>query len=179
MPGFNINSGSPDQPGARSEPRRQHRWLVTLTIDNEQFSVYLKKATRPEFSLNAVEMHHNQEVSYHVGKQTWNELTLEFYDIEVDPDISAKIFEWVNGGSNSPIISGLASASETVNVNPASTYKATVAEVQMLDGSGNPTETWKYHNVWPIKTNWNELDFSSDEIMLVTVNCRYDRATKE
>ena len=169
MPGFIINgSGGPDQPPNTIETKRKHRWVFESIADTPMESnilLLLKSATRPHFTLEEPQLHHNQEVAYFAGKQTWETITLTWYDGEQDPDVSRAAFEWVQS------IVDL----QSIQVNPPAEYKKT-GNLLMLDGTGQPIERWQIFGIWPKEVNWGDLDYSDTEIMTFEVIFRYDRA---
>jgi hypothetical protein len=174
MPGFNIGGGSSSrQKSNTAEPRRKHRWRVTALGDilAPGELVYLMKAARPQFKYEAPEMHHDQEVAYFAGKQTWEPITFTFYDIEQPIDVSQKLYFWVNTVTTS----FLNPAAETAVDIPAN-YKKD-ASLELTDGQGRASETWDLFGCWPMDTNWNDLDYTNTEIQLVDVVVRYDKGT--
>lgn len=171
MPGFAINQTDPlTSKNHKAEFNRKHRWRVSVLENGPlkpQDWLYLSKAARPNYKIEEAPVHHNEEVAYFAGKRTWETLPLEFYDA-IDPtDISQLLYDWVNVVTNIP--------GATTNV-PAE-YKKEL-QVEMLDGDGTAHETWKLYGAWPIDTNWNDLDYSSSDIQLVSVTVRFDRAEK-
>ena len=172
MPGFNIEGAWSEGPSAVTELRRKHRWLFTVAaLGNQQSNratLYLQKAARPSYKLEPVEMHHDQERAYFAGKTEWDPITLEFYDAQQDPDVSKFVWDWVNIVSD---ISG-------VTVAIPSAYKKK-GQLEMRDGAGSVTEKWTLWNCWPHETNWNDLDYTTSDIALITVNFRFDRAKRE
>lgn len=174
MPGFNI---APAENGIdhKAEFHRKHRWRFTILEDNvvspREF-LYLSKAARPSFKIEEALVHHDQEVAYFAGKQTWETIVLEFYDAiggaGVDETISQKMWTWVTNAT------GITNAL----VDPPENYKNTL-QLEMTDGAGFAEETWKLHGTWVLETNWNDLDYSSSDIQLVSVTIRFDRAELE
>lgn len=172
MPGFNIAGGSgSNQKNNVAEPRRKHRWKVEfLGFDaNSKILVYLQKAARPNFKYAPVEMHHDQEVAYFAGKQTWEPITFSFYDIEQDVDVSATLRGWVTKVTRTWADVGQVTAVQT----PKAYKKGAI--IQMTDGEGRVTEQWKLYGVWPMETNWQDLDYTSNDIAMVDVIVRMDR----
>ena len=171
MPGFSIN-GTGQGPSAVIETRRKHRWLFRTIADDQYISrvqcLILQSAQRPNFKLDEPEMHHNQEVAYFAGKQTWEPVTLTWYDAEQEMDVSRAIYLWLNSVVNL----------ELADVAPPRNYKKQ-AELGMTSGVGYDTsETWMMHNCWPKEVNWGELDYTNTEICTIEVQMRYDRALK-
>lgn len=184
MPGFNITGSSADiaQKSNVAEPRRKHRWVFRSLGDSSSGIglrpndlIYLKTASRPSFSFDPVEMHHDQEHAYFAGKQSWEELTMSFYDMENDPDISSRLFDWLTNISDFRGSAG--GGSDTVRVTLPSVYKKE-ATLELTDGQGEATEQWLMFGFWPVKIDWGELDYEANEILVIELTCRYDRAIK-
>lgn len=127
----------------------------------------LQSASRPSFDLEEPEMHHNQEHAYFAGKQKWEPVTLVWYDIEQDPDISKGVYQWIE-----TVVDLTA-----VNVAHPSMYKRT-AELQVEDGFGNPTDVWIMYGTWPKSCNFQELDYTSTDLLTCEATMRYDRAIR-
>lgn len=171
MPGFNI-CGTGEGPAATMETRRKHRWVFEALIDDGIFPraerLILQKAQRPNFKFEEPEMHHNQEVAYFAGKQSWEPITLTWYDAEQPADVSQSIWNWIE------LVVNFAQA----DVNPPAAYKKE-ALLGMTSGIGYATsEQWRLCNCWPKSTNWGELDYTNTEIATIDCEMRFDRAMK-
>jgi len=170
MPGFTINGGG-GGPAHTTETRRNHRW-VWRTMDKwnpgREVFILLQKANRPKFTNEEPEMHHNQEKAYFVGKQSWDPITLTWYDAEQNPDVSSKIWDWLNISNLIP----------QANVTKPEQYKSQ-ASLEMLDGMGAPTETWQIYGAWPKEVSYSDLDYTNTDIALITCVVRFDRAERE
>jgi len=46
----------------------------------------------------------------------------------------------------------------------------------MYDGAGCLVEAWQFDNAWPQDINFNEVDYSSNDVMSIDITLRYDRA---
>lgn len=174
MPGFTIKgeTGSQNKDN-KIESKRKHRWRFTTGFLNQDEWVYLEKAARPSFNLETPEMHHDQEVAYFAGKQTFEEITLEFYDVFGNgKDLSARLYEWIAGGGDRSVVD-----LSNISVMSPRTYKTQVT-LEMTDGKGTAIETWTLYGAWPKSTNWNDLDYSNTEIQRITTVLRFDRAIK-
>ncbi|MBW2149329.1 MAG: phage tail protein [Deltaproteobacteria bacterium] len=170
MPGFKIpGSGDDKSKDHKAEFLRKHRWRITGTdIMTAGEWIYLKKAARPSFQLEEVVVHHDQEEAYFAGKQKWEEITLEFYDVTEPKNITDKLWKWVNEVVVIP----------DVVVNVPKNYKKDNLKIQCTDGKGGVIHEWTLFGVWPKTTNWNDLDYESTDIQTVTVTMRFDRAHK-
>lgn len=172
MPGFTIQGGENDGGQIVSntvETRRNHRWRWTSMGNAVQPDVLilLQKCQRPKFTNAEPELHHNQEVAYFIGKQTWDPIEMAFYDAEQQPDCSREIWKWLKIGN----------LLDQANVSIPKTYKKR-GQLDMVDGKGSETETWFVHGAWPKEVSYSENDYTNTEIALITVSLRYDRAEK-
>lgn len=176
MPGFNIQpfggGYSSQGPSNTLEIRRKHRWVFeTLGRGTGTFSqaelLVLQNASRPSFKFEEPEMHHNQEVVRFAGKQDWDPITMIWYDSEQNPDISRGIYHWLETVVNM----------QQLSVAHPRYYKRT-ASLVMLDGSGQTNEQWQMHGTWPQAVNWQELDYTSTDLMTCEATMRYDRAVR-
>jgi len=177
MPGFNIDGATADGPPNTTETRRKHRWLFSINgvqaAGDNKATLFLQKANRPSVKYEEVQMHHDQERAYFAGRTEWEPITLEFYDAEQKPDVSKWVWDWCCGSQG---VSNIAAV--TVALPNTQGYKKS-GELEMRDGQGTTTETWSLKGAWPIESNWNDLDYSSSDIAMITVKLRFDRAIRE
>lgn len=172
MPGFNVN-GAGEGPSNMIEIRRKHRWQFSVlgrgaNSFTQSELLVLQSAARPSFKFEEPEMHHNQEVAYFAGKQSWDPVTLVWYDVQQQPDVSAGIYNWIE----------TVVAMDKIQVSHPAKYKKT-AELDMLDGAGNVTETWVMYGTWPQACNWQELDYTSTDLQTIEATMRFDRAIRK
>lgn len=170
MPGFNVVNagGDGDGPSNTIEIRRKHRWLFeTLGPIAPNALLILQSASRPSFKFEEPEMHHNQEVAYFAGKQSWDPITLVWYDSEQQPDVSGAIYAWL----------GSVVDLTAVNVATPAAYKGD-AQLSVTDGTGAANEQWNMYGCWPSAVNFQELDYSSTDLLTCEATLRYDRAIR-
>lgn len=174
MPGFSIKGENANiSKKNKAEYRRKHRWRVADLSDGPVTPadfLQLKTAQRPSFTLSEDEVHHDQEVAYFAGKQTWDPIELTFYDAVQGAganDIAQKLYEWVSTVAEIP----------QATVSLPSAYKKTLL-LQMTSNEGTPDETWELLGAWPSKSNWQDLDYSQSEIQTVSITIRFDRAVR-
>jgi hypothetical protein len=172
MPGFNVTGSGGTGPSNTLEVRRKHRW-VFATLGRgagawtPQELLNLQSASRPSFKFTSADKHHNQEVVYYAGKQEWEPVTLTWYDIEQAPDISSALYQWLTS------VVELGASSVAI----PSQYKRQ-GELTMLNGQGGVTEKWTMYGTWPETINWQELDYSANELMTCQASMKYDRAIR-
>ena len=178
MPGFNISGVGGGQSGANSpsnvlETRRSYRWYFeslgrgqgTWTVKE---LLVLQKAKRPSFKYSELTMDHQQEKTYYAGKQEWESVSLTWYDVEQNPDVSKGLYVWLETVCNL----------KTVDVDHPSNYKKK-GVLKLVDGRGQTSEQWTMYGTWPVTFNWQELDYGNDAILTCEATMRYDRAIRE
>lgn len=175
MPGFKIN-GEGEGPKSTAEIRRVHRWVFETLgppeIITREICLVLKEAARPKVNLEDVLMHHNQEEVHVAGKTSWDDISMTWYDVENDPDASDAMWSWFNKVN---ILEG----GQAGNVYAPDEYKAHVTTLQMLNGMGEPNETWELYNGWPKDMNWGDLTYENSDLATVEVTYRIDRAKRK
>ena len=159
-------------PSNTIEIRRKHRWVFETLgrgtgVFNQAELLVLQSASRPSFKFEEPEMHHNQEVARFAGKQDWDPVTLVWYDVEQVPDVSRGIYHWIETVVNM----------QSIAVNHPRFYKR-VAALLLLDGTGQATEEWQMFGTWPSSVNWQELDYTSTDLLTIEATMRYDRAVR-
>jgi hypothetical protein len=175
VPGFNIGGlggGFTSGPSNTIETRRKHRWIFEYIGKGagsftEAELLILQSASRPNIKFEEPEMHHNQEVARFAGKQDWEPVNLVWYDAEQNPDVSRSIYQWIETIVNM----------STIVVAAPVNYKRT-ASLALLNGAGQPSERWMMYGTWPAQSNWQELNYTSSEILTIEVTMRYDRAIR-
>lgn len=167
MPGFRIDNA--EGVSNVAESRRKHRWVFAVLGPSwtEDGLLFLKSASRPKFTFEEPMIHHDQEQAYFAGKQSWEAITLTWYDIEQDPDISSTCYSWLN----------TVVTIDSAVVDIPSNYKVD-SQLQMTNGAGQATETWVMHGTWPKEVNWGELAYDDTEIATVEAVIRFDRAKR-
>lgn len=171
MPGFNIDGGYRNGPNPIAEVRRTYRWVfqsIGHLPGSREILLLLRSASRPSVSMEQVEMHHQQERVYYAGKHTFEPITMTWYDVEQDPDVSDAMWRWINVCLDLP----------GMTVAAPSSYKRNNSELRMRDGRGNTTESWRLYHGWPANVNWEGLDYTSTDLQVIEVEFRYDRAVR-
>ncbi len=175
MPGFNVagSGGAPEAgvgtPSNQLEMRRKHRWVFQSVGDSlsSDILIILREAQRPSFTFEEAVMDHNQESAYFAGRQKWEPIKMVFYDAEQPTDSSAGIWGWLNSVVTVP----------TAQVFRPDQYKKN-GILNMINGQGGVNETWNMYGCWPAKVNFSDLNYTNNEIQVVEVDMRFDRAVR-
>lgn len=179
MPGFiigGVGGGGPlgGGPVNTIETRRKHRWLFKTIGRNggdfpREILVVLVEASRPHFTAEEPDMHHNQEQAYFAGKHKWDPISLTWYDAEQPNDAAAEIWKWING------VIGIHTGNIPVYL--PSDYKKD-AHLIMRKGTGEANEEWAMFGCWPQDVDYQSLDYTDTAIQRISVTMRYDRANR-
>tara|TARA_R110000824_G_scaffold139210_1_gene304230 strand:- start:96 stop:503 length:408 start_codon:yes stop_codon:yes gene_type:complete len=113
------------------------------------------------------------------GRAKWNNISLTLRDPQ-DPDSSLILYQWLKAAGYEPPLDA-----PTTEASMASFTKAQFAElwgnvtIVALSGDGKQKEKWVIHNPMIVSINWGEFDYSSEELLNLTLDLAYDYATIE
>jgi len=172
---------------ALSEPRRQHRFLLTLpnlVSSNEgyQYEQYLAKmAAKPAYNITETPHKFLGNTYYYPGTVEWQPIDITIVNA-VNPDGNRLLIDaLVNSGYLMPDVQ------EDVFMNPAqapgTVNKAASVDalgnviIEELNGDGGLIGTWTLNNSFLTKATFGNLDYSGDEILNIELSVRYDWAT--
>ena len=171
---------------ALSEPRRSHRFLLTLpslTSANGEHSYqqYLaKKAGKPSYQVTAAEHKFLGNTYYYPGIVTWQPVSITIVNA-VEPDGNQILMDALsNSGYLNPTIQE--DVFFNTNMQPSTVNKAAaVAQIgdvviQELQGDGGIVGTWNLMNSFITDAKFGELDYDNDTLLNIDVTFRYDWA---
>lgn len=153
------------------EPKRAYRWILDVNgID----TYTIKKVSKPSFTITESEHQFLNHTYYYPGRVTWNTVSFTLVD-PIEPDAASKLLNIIRDSGYSPI-----SNADPNNLGTMSKSKSTEAlkeiKIQQLDGNGSIVETWTLKNCWIKDVKFGELDYSSDDMLEIEVEVRYDFA---
>ncbi len=169
-----------------TEPKRKYRWLAY--IGGLQPWV-CKKVTKPEFEVTETPHQYLNHEFYYPGRVKWSSVTVTLVDPQ-EPDL-AQIFwnKLVDSGYHPPENPG---DTTTISKSGAVSQVGKVRIVQLGAADEKPgagggqaaaamnkdtiVEEWQLYNAWVKKVTFGELDYSSDDMVEVSVELRYDYA---
>jgi|6_EtaG_2_1085325.scaffolds.fasta_scaffold08146_2 hypothetical protein len=161
---------------ASTEPKRSFRWVFSLGqgTDNQIESYFVKSVKKPSFTINEIEHQFVAHRFYYPSRVTWNTCELTFVD-PVQPDTSAILANiFVDAGYRSPI---------TQDIAEFSLSKGKFADkigqpiITALDAEGEDIEAWTLWNAWITALDFGQLDYNTDELVVISMTLRYDYAT--
>lgn len=146
------------------EPKTQNRFI--FDIDGIP-SFLVKSAQRPNVTSTRKEIDYINTRRYVAGKYAWETLDITFQD-PIVPSGAQKVIEWFR--THHEFSTGTAGY--------AASYKKDI-RLNMLGPDGTIVEEWKLVGSFIESSNFNELDYSTDDLMDITVTLSYDYAILE
>lgn len=143
------------------EPKVQNRFIMYI----DGVPAYLIKAAgRPQIQLNPIKLDHINIYRKLKGKAEWQDIEITLYD-PVVPSAAQAVMEWVR----------LSHESVTGRDGYADFYKKDVT-FNVLGPVGDKVEEWTLKGAFVASANFNSLDWSSQEPVMVNVTLSYDYA---
>ena len=161
------------------EPKRAFRYLFIMAGKSTKLATFVvKKVKKPGFEITESEHQFLNHTFYFPGKVKWKEIQLTIVDNVGGEDASAELMEMLTeSGYVEPNIN---SAEVGKGAQTVSKLKANAAigtpEIIQLNSDGAEVEKWTLKNAWIKDVEFGELDYSSEELMNITLTIKYDSA---
>ncbi len=172
---------------ALSEPKRQHRFLVTLpnlaTADGRfAYQQYLAKiAAKPSYQINEVEHKFLGNTYYYPGTVSWQPVDITIVNA-INPDGNALLIEALTqSGYLLPDVQEDVFTNPSQNPGTLNKFDSVNAlgnvVIEELNGQGGLVGEWTLNNSFLTRATFGNLDYNGDEILNVEMTVRYDWAT--
>ena len=146
------------------EPKLANRFI--MEIDGIP-SFMIKTANRPKLESEVVELDHINVKRKIKGKSNWTDITITLYD-PVVPSGAQSVMEWIRTSHES--ITG--------RDGYADFYKKNI-DFYMLGPVGDKVEQWKLVGAWISSAEFGDVDWSSNDPVMITLTITYDYAILE
>jgi hypothetical protein len=141
------------------EPKRQFRWVLAIEgID----AFIIKTATRPNISIEEVEIPYINHKRYIAGKSSFETLSVTLHD-PIAPSGAQQVMEWVRTHFES--VSGRAGYADF--------YKRDI-QLKMLDPIGTVVELWDVKGAFLTAADFGSLDYGASDPSEISLTIRYD-----
>ncbi len=174
---------------ALSEPRRAHRFLLTLpnlaSVDEAfRFEQYLAKGiTKPSYTVSETEHKFLGNTYYYPGSVTWNTVTATIVNA-INPDGNQILYDALVGSGylkpdvQEDVFFNPAQAPGTVNKFDAVNQLGNVI-FEELNGQGGLIGTWTLQNAFITNATFGDLTYDTDDLLNIAITFRYDWAEYE
>jgi hypothetical protein len=146
------------------EPKLANRFI--MEIDGIP-SFMIKTANRPKLESEVVELDHINLKRKIKGKSNWTDITITLYD-PIVPSGAQAVMEWIRTSHES--ITG--------RDGYADFYKKNI-DFYMLGPVGDKVEQWKIVGAWISSAEFGDVDWSSNDPVMISLTLTYDYAILE
>jgi hypothetical protein len=130
-------------------------------------SFMIKTANRPKLESEVVELDHINLKRKIKGKSNWTDITITLYD-PIVPSGAQSVMEWIRSGHES--ITG--------RDGYADFYKKNI-DFYMLGPVGDKVEQWKIVGAFISSAEFGDVDWSSNDPVMISLTITYDYAILE
>lgn len=171
------------------EPKRNYRFLVYVG----GFAPWIaKKVTKPSFSISEAEHTYINHKFYYPGRVEWSTVDVSFVD-PGQPDSTQSVYNILRQGGYAPPVdpNDTITISKAAAVNSLGTIRIQTIGDQFQntgDSTSQPStptplasgtevlEEWVLYNAWLKDVKFGDLDYTSDDLVEITMTLRYDFA---
>lgn len=155
--------------GGNFEPQRDHQFVFEVILNTtsgseDYISLSVVSAPIPDWSNEAIELKHMNESRFVIGRATFSDGELTFYDF-VDREVAKSLYNWYQQGYNP----------ETGQMGLARDYKKTCYLTQYAP-NGTMSRKWKLIGCFLKSCKWGEANQEGNEVCKLTMGLKYDKA---
>jgi len=162
---------------AKTEPKRNYRWKVTLAgFGGQNVLWWAKTVTVPSFDVSEVEHNFFDNKYYYPGRVSWSEITMTLVD-PISPDavqLTNKLL--IDSGYNVPPNPTAANTKRTISKRRATGTGFKSLDIEIVNSEGETIELWEVKNPFIKSAKYGDLDYSNDDLRTVEMTIRYDWA---
>jgi len=171
---------------ALSEPKRAHRFLLTLPRladedDNFRYEQYLAKSvTKPAYDVSSTEHKFLGNTFYYPGTVTWQDVSAVIVNA-VSPDGNKVLYDaltrsgYLKPDVQEEVFFNAGQMPGTVNKAAAVDTLGNVV-IQELNGQGGLIGEWILQNAFITSAKFGDLSYDEDGILNIEVSFKYDWA---
>jgi len=143
------------------EPKRNYRWVLAI----EGIDAFLvAKTNRPQIQIGEKKIEFINSYRMIASKLSFQDLSVTLHD-PIAPSGAQQVMEWIRTHYES--VSGRAGYADF--------YKRDI-QLKMLDPVGTVVELWDIKGAFLTNANFNSLDYSAEEVMMIDLTIKYDNA---
>jgi hypothetical protein len=161
------------------EPKRKFKYILLL---GDLPAWIIKTSGRPNINVSEGAKHNFMAYEFKFpGRVTWDNISVTLVD-PIDFDAASGMLDIIEkAGYKAP--STWAADNSNYKITPSkrrfvSNNLGTV-RVQVLNGDGVIAETWTLNNTWVSKVEYDDLDYSAEDLLGISLTLVYDWADLE
>jgi len=160
------------------EPKRAFRFKIIFNglADDSGYVWFAKKVAKPKFEISESEHTFLTHKFYYPGRVTWAEIDLTLVD-PVSPGATAQLNAMLDAQGYA-IPASPNGSYETMSKGKGAAACGSI-QIEQLDSTGATIERWTLNNPWIKGVQYGELDYSSEDLIEITLTLRYDWAQCE
>ena len=156
----------------QAEPKRAYRWLMFI---NDLPQWIIKRVDKPNFSITESVHTYINHNFYYPGKVEYEPIRVTLVD-PVTPDAAERMMRFLSD-------TGYAFPDDPFDTSTISKAGAVTAlgnvEIQQLGARSEVVERITLENAWIKSVNFGDLDYTSDDLVNIELEMRYDFFTME
>lgn len=179
MPTANKSQPLPPWASMKVEPKRKYKFYLVM----EGVPAWvIKTAGRPNVEISTGATHQFLAHTFKFpGRVQWNDIDITLVD-PIDPDVAGSVLEIIeNAGYVLPSDWTMENAGWKKSLSKKKFGSGPNAlgdiAIQTLDSDGTKVEEWRLKNAWVKSINYDDLDYTSEDLMTITISLVYDYAT--
>ncbi len=158
-----------------TDPKRKYNFQISIGGAGNIKNYYAKTAEKPTFTLSSVEHNYLNHTYYYPGRVTWNPVSISFVDPGTGDDSASQAFAEMLKAMG---YSALNDENDAASISKSKAVAATgIITIEQIDGEGNSLDKWELRNAFITEVNFGDLDYSSDDMVELSVTFQYDYAT--
>ena len=165
-----------------AQPKRQHRFTLTFGKKSTQQEIpswVISSVTRPSMDITTVEHQYLNHTFKFPGRAKWNNVSVTLKD-PLKPDASRQLYRILDEAGYAPPTGGPESPNIKETFTKSKFSKALgIITIHTLDADAKQVESWELHNPMIVNVNWGTFDYSSEELVEITLDIAYDYALIE
>lgn len=162
---------------ANLEPKRKFRWLLYF---NGMPQFVAKSVTKPAFNVGESSHQFLQHQFNFPGKVTWQPITITIVD-PIQPDSTQSLYNILKSSGYVLPTDVNAGPEGLGTINKRDMVEALGGRIQIdqigPDGADEVLESWILNNPLITSVTFDTLDYTSDDILNITIGVKYDWAT--
>jgi hypothetical protein len=159
---------------AESEPLRKFRFKIQFGTESNDIIWWAKSVTQPSPDISMSEYQLiNHKIKY-PGIVTWNDIDITIVDIG---DKGKQFYDLLLTFGYNPPTDKQGATNNGKDGIVKEQFAQQVFNIQKFDSMGKKIEEWDLINPFIKAVKYGDLDYSSDELLEVTLTVAYDSAT--